>query len=310
MENYFVRNLETQKIELYFDKATYQALSEELKKDIKSNCLFSNYKKAWISRAKINNTWRLERVIKLLSLTDNGTTGEKLSFAEQVEVEQERAANRLDISEQRADKANDQAHSAYERAHTLGNMIPFGQPILVGHHSEKGHRAHIKKIDNAMRQSCDLTDKAKYYENKAENAEYTATGAKFNNAGYLVNRIKESQANVNVLQRRLEGKFYIYSTPKPINEEEKIFWSKRIEEETEKLNFYTGKLKELSATKTIYSKETLTGKTEVKIEGRWRIIVKCNPTTISVENTTFRNSPELMKKYALKYNYGQVQEAK
>ena len=26
-------------------------------------------------------------------------------------------------------------------------MIPLGQPILVGHHSEKPHRSHLKRID-------------------------------------------------------------------------------------------------------------------------------------------------------------------
>jgi len=26
-------------------------------------------------------------------------------------------------------------------------IIPLGQPILVGHHSEKRHRSHLKRID-------------------------------------------------------------------------------------------------------------------------------------------------------------------
>lgn len=61
--------------------------------------------------------------------------------------------------------------SSYERAHKLGNMIPMGQPILVGHHSERGHRAHIKKIDNAMRASVEQGQKSRYYEDRAEAAE-------------------------------------------------------------------------------------------------------------------------------------------
>lgn len=37
----YIMNMETQKLELHFEKADYMALSEELKKEIKSNFLFS-----------------------------------------------------------------------------------------------------------------------------------------------------------------------------------------------------------------------------------------------------------------------------
>lgn len=41
------------------------------------------------------------------------------------------------------------AEAGFERAHNLAQMIPMGQPILVGHHSEKRHRRHLAKIDAA-----------------------------------------------------------------------------------------------------------------------------------------------------------------
>ena len=31
-------------------------------------------------------------------------------------------------------------------------MVPLGQPILVGHHSEKRHRKDLTRIDDAFRQ--------------------------------------------------------------------------------------------------------------------------------------------------------------
>ena len=49
--------------------------------------------------------------------------------------------------------------------------IPFGQPILVGHHSEKRHRAHLEKIDNKIRKGIEASDKAEYYENKIASIE-------------------------------------------------------------------------------------------------------------------------------------------
>lgn len=52
--NSYIFNLETTKIELHFDKAEYDALTDEQKKEIKSNFLWSNRGKCWVSRAK----WR------------------------------------------------------------------------------------------------------------------------------------------------------------------------------------------------------------------------------------------------------------
>lgn len=46
--------------------------------------------------------------------------------------------------------------------------IPLGQPILVGHHSEKRHRRAIEKADNAMRKSVEETEKAEAYNRRAE----------------------------------------------------------------------------------------------------------------------------------------------
>lgn len=45
----------------------------------------------------------------------------------------------------------------------------MGQPILVGHHSEKRHRKHLERIDNEMRKSIQESEKADYYRNKLDN---------------------------------------------------------------------------------------------------------------------------------------------
>lgn len=66
-----------------------------------------------------------------------------------------------------ADRAEQESDSAYHRARELGQMIPPGQPILVDHYSAPRHRAHLKRMDNAMRKSCEATDKAKHYRSKA-----------------------------------------------------------------------------------------------------------------------------------------------
>jgi len=47
-------------------------------------------------------------------------------------------------------------------------MIPMGQPILVGHHSERAHRNAIKRSCNAMDKCVELSNKSEYYANKAD----------------------------------------------------------------------------------------------------------------------------------------------
>ena len=82
-----------------------------------------------------------------------------------------RKQERIDRLRAFADKARQRSEQRLDRADELASMIPMGQPILIGHHSEKGHRAHLKKIDTNMRKGFEEKDKADYYEQKADAAE-------------------------------------------------------------------------------------------------------------------------------------------
>jgi hypothetical protein len=46
-------------------------------------------------------------------------------------------------------------------------MIPLGQPILVGHHSEKRHRSHLKRIDQHFAKAAQHHDTAEHYRRRA-----------------------------------------------------------------------------------------------------------------------------------------------
>jgi len=50
-------------------------------------------------------------------------------------------------------------------------QIAPGQPILVGHHSEKRHRKLIKKAQDDIRKSIEEDNKSNFYKERAENAE-------------------------------------------------------------------------------------------------------------------------------------------
>jgi hypothetical protein len=50
----------------------------------------------------------------------------------------------------------------------MASAIPFGQPILVGHHSEKWDRNYRRRIHNNYDKGFQELDKADYYRQKAE----------------------------------------------------------------------------------------------------------------------------------------------
>ena len=78
---------------------------------------------------------------------------------------------RIERLRERAEKATQEAEARFKTAHSMAQCIPFGQPILVGHHSEKGDRAFRSRIDNHHRKAIEASQKAKHYEAKAEAAE-------------------------------------------------------------------------------------------------------------------------------------------
>ena len=69
---------------------------------------------------------------------------------------------------EKAEQARSESSSRWERAREMGKAIPFGQPILVGHHSEKGDRAYRKRMNGHYDKAMELSRKADYYEQKAE----------------------------------------------------------------------------------------------------------------------------------------------
>jgi hypothetical protein len=61
----------------------------------------------------------------------------------------------------------DKAAAAFSEARRISDAIPFGQPILVGHHSERHARRDAERIWNGMGKGCASLDMAKHHESKA-----------------------------------------------------------------------------------------------------------------------------------------------
>lgn len=81
---------------------------------------------------------------------------------------QEWAKRRAERYQQWANAAEVQSTAAHKRSHDLVKGIPMGQPILVGHHSEKHHRRTLDQSWNALGKAITLSDKAEQHESRAD----------------------------------------------------------------------------------------------------------------------------------------------
>lgn len=69
---------------------------------------------------------------------------------------------------ERAEKARQEYEALHEEAHKMAELIPFGQPILVGHHSEGRDRRYRGRIHDKFGKAFAALDKSEHYAEKAE----------------------------------------------------------------------------------------------------------------------------------------------
>lgn len=84
----------------------------------------------------------------------------------------ERREARAARREQWADSRETKAGASFATAHAISEHIPFGQPILVGHHSEGRHRRDLARIDNNIRNGFEHQKMAAHHEQAAEEIRY------------------------------------------------------------------------------------------------------------------------------------------
>ena len=79
----------------------------------------------------------------------------------------ERQAEKLARYKELAVKKNHEGSALIDRAHKMADAIPFGQPILIGHYSEKGDRNYRARINNTWDRGFETLKTAEHYERKA-----------------------------------------------------------------------------------------------------------------------------------------------
>jgi hypothetical protein len=311
----YVLNKETQKIELHFSKSEYQAMSEELKKEIKGAFLFSGKASAWVSRS-INNHWRALDVAKKLGLENGGEVGKRLSYAEELEVKAEKA-------EARADRFEAYSENAEKRAETLQSDFNkyrkdwswLTQPIIAGHSGSQAFGRHKTKVMARYERGFEEYKKSEYYQERAATARGTANNIKLTDKVYLCNKIKEVNKEIKMYQGHVvqyeealykiqQGETLKKRTGEVLTAE---YIESRIEDQLEKYEYEQGKLEFfedcLEKLGGIgYSKANVKIGDMVKIRGSWDKVLSVNPTTVRVLDS---HGWDWMK-----YHYSEIQEHK
>jgi uncharacterized protein DUF3560 len=170
------------------------------------------------SRDKPAQRWKIDTAAEALRAAghqvevsiDNDT---RRTFAEAEADRYQRAEDRTLYHDEVAGRAAGRSEAAYRAEHRIIDGYPAGQPILVGHHSERRHRRDLERADAHRRRAWDEQDKAGYHADRADAAERYQAGRE--SVPVTLRRIAKLEAEARQVQRRLDGtdKFMSYGHP-------------------------------------------------------------------------------------------------
>lgn len=110
----------------------------------------------------------------------------------------ERLERKLDLRTEWAEKADARADARFATAHRIVDSIPLGQPILVGHHSEKRHRREIDRMGSNMSKGVEESKLAEHHRSAARGLESALDRSIFSDDE---NAIEALEARIDNLER-------------------------------------------------------------------------------------------------------------
>lgn len=265
-QDYFIVNKETGKLELHFDKSTYQALDDDAKAEIKSNFLWGRRSGCWISRCKEPNLYSARRVAQKYGLTDAGKTGERLSFAEQMERKAERAERRAERYDARSEAAEKRGEALQKPINDMHGDIAFFTQPNINTSAGRAFTRRREKMFAAFDRGFEEFRKSAYWQGRAETARATASQKELQNRGFVQRRIAERESSIRKVKKGIEeyegfldaldrGEtprdhhgWEVKLTPEQVQEQIEA-WLDRLEALLDELGFYQGCMDSLGGVK-------------------------------------------------------------
>ena len=249
------------------------------------------------SRDKVANRWRIEGLAKALREAGHEVEVEiddqHRDRATVLTDQAERLEDRAERLEGRAERHASASEAYRARADQIAERFYMGQPIIVGHYSERGARADQRRIHQAMDRSCEEHAAAQY--TAAQASVVGNAAARSARPDVTARRIKTAEAELRKIQKELDG----YTTrhldgrgqPIYVFEHEAATGGRRESLEARKaqlsdqLAYDRAALAEAVAAGryTVHSRDTIKVGDHVHNGLSWKRVVKVNPTTVAVE---------------------------
>lgn len=257
---------------------------------------FSRNLGAWYvphSRRRAAKTYEINQAARRLreaghevTVTIDDTTPATTSFAEHEAASYEHAQERADRYAERGERATGHAQALEAEAKQRASAIPFGQPILVGHHSENRDRRDRERIGRKFDQSAQEAGRGRYWQGRAQAAQRYRAGRE--NLARTLRRIERLEAE----QRRAE---------RDIAEARDEGYRERrtadLAETSKQLEHWRGVVAEAEAQGAkVWSKEDFTKGDYVRYRGTWWEVLRANPKTLTIPHILTENGERIMSK--------------
>lgn len=116
----------------------------------------------------------------------------------------ERLETRLEQRETWAESREKKRDAAWQASHDAVKDIPFGQPILVGHHSERRHRNALAKSERKGFEGLDHAKKADQHSQAAATIERNLERSIYDDDEDAIERLEEKIAGLEAERERVK----------------------------------------------------------------------------------------------------------
>ncbi|MFD5253086.1 DUF3560 domain-containing protein [Streptomyces bobili] len=202
---------------------------------------------------------------------------DRRSFSEAEEEREEKAEGRAERFGGYADTAARNSEAAWKSSHEISERFAFGQPILVGHHSEGRARRDHARMDSTMRKSISERDRAQHWANREEAA---ANYERFRkDPGRTLRRLDKLRADLRAVEKWQRGESAKGFSRSPADPELEI----EHQELTEEIEHWEAVIKDAEARGfKVWSKADFKRGDFVLYRGTWYEVLRVNPKSVTI----------------------------
>lgn len=237
------------------------------------------------SRDKAADTYKIKRAAEALragghEVTTEVDNGGRRSFAEVEADRYVRAGDRAATYGDRSEAATANGERMWSETTRVYEQLN-GQPILVGHHSERRHRNLLEKTQAKEHRAVGELKRGDYWASRARSAEGYRDGREA--LGTTLRRIEKLEAEDRQIQRRLDGTdpYMGYGEPATGDYRERL--TVRQADIADELGYWRAHVeRRKSEGVKVWSREDFTKGDFVKFCGKWYEVLRVNAKSVSI----------------------------